>query len=324
MIKKILVIDNSRAILTLMVDLLEKHGYEVKTAEDGLAALKVLETYQPDVIFIDLVMPKITGDKLCPIIRNMPELQGVYLVILSAIAAEQEIDFRGLGADACIAKGPYKDIEQDITSVLALFEQQNIDGISEQAVGVEKLYKRDITRELLSIQHHYAFALNNISDGFLELTPEATIVFANTAATEMLGTPELELLASSFPDLFKEDQRARIAQVLEDLGESSIGIGEFTPVVLNNKHLVMNFVPIIDQEKRSVVVVIHDITQRKLGEKQLAEYYKRLDDSAAERIEELQAVKAELEREISARKKAEQEKERLAAELEDAQAKVKY
>ena len=62
--KKILVVDNDKLVLEFMNDVLSEQGHEVVTAEDGLAALDILKTYIPDVMFIDLVMPKINGEQL--------------------------------------------------------------------------------------------------------------------------------------------------------------------------------------------------------------------------------------------------------------------
>ena len=62
--KKIMVVDNHPLMLRFMTGLLEKHGYEVLTASDGLSALELLETHTPDVFFIDLIMPNISGEKL--------------------------------------------------------------------------------------------------------------------------------------------------------------------------------------------------------------------------------------------------------------------
>ena len=67
--KKILVVDNDPLILELFADLLTQDNHEVIKAKDGLSALNLLRTVTPDIIFIDLVMPKISGDKLCKIIR---------------------------------------------------------------------------------------------------------------------------------------------------------------------------------------------------------------------------------------------------------------
>ena len=59
--KHILVVDNSPVLLRLMKTLLEKDGFRVETAQDGLHALDVLENFSPDVMFVDLVMPNIGG-----------------------------------------------------------------------------------------------------------------------------------------------------------------------------------------------------------------------------------------------------------------------
>ncbi|MCK5228110.1 MAG: response regulator, partial [Desulfobulbaceae bacterium] len=91
--KKVLVVDNSATVLRFMKNLLTGKGYEVTTAIDGLSALKILDSFSPDIIFIDLVMPNITGDKLCRIIRGMPRFRETFLVILSAAAVEQGLDF---------------------------------------------------------------------------------------------------------------------------------------------------------------------------------------------------------------------------------------
>ena len=77
--KKVLAIDDDRLILEFMKELLSKEGYEVLTAEDGLSALDILKTHTPDFIFIDLIMPRIEGKKLCRIIRRMEKFNDVYL-----------------------------------------------------------------------------------------------------------------------------------------------------------------------------------------------------------------------------------------------------
>ena len=73
--KKILAVDNDQFMLKFITDVFAEKGHEVITAEDGLSALDILETYTPDFIFIDLVMPNINGKKLCKIIREMERLK---------------------------------------------------------------------------------------------------------------------------------------------------------------------------------------------------------------------------------------------------------
>jgi CheY-like chemotaxis protein len=105
--KKILAVDNHPVMLKFLSVLLSGQGHTVLTAEDSLSALRVLEDFTPDVMFIDLVMPKINGKRLCRMVRGNERFKDTYVVILSAIAAEQEVDFVSFGADACVAKGSF-------------------------------------------------------------------------------------------------------------------------------------------------------------------------------------------------------------------------
>ena len=62
--KKILVVDDDRVMLKFVTKFLTREGHEVMTAEDGFAALNLLAGFRPDIIFFDLIMPKIDGGKL--------------------------------------------------------------------------------------------------------------------------------------------------------------------------------------------------------------------------------------------------------------------
>ena len=106
--KKILVVDDNRVLLKFLTNLLEKQGHEVRTAEDGFSALSILAEFIPEILFVDLIMPKIAGDKLCQLARKMEGMADCYIVVVSAAVAELDIDYAAIGADTCIAKGPLR------------------------------------------------------------------------------------------------------------------------------------------------------------------------------------------------------------------------
>ncbi len=60
--KRILIIDNNRVLLQLMVSFFEKQDHVVRTAEDAFTALDVIKNFTPNIIYVDLIMPKISGD----------------------------------------------------------------------------------------------------------------------------------------------------------------------------------------------------------------------------------------------------------------------
>ena len=69
--KNILLVDDDRVFLKYLTKQLVTAGHSVTTVEDGVSALNILTSFTPEIIFIDLILPKIDGDKLCRIIRKM-------------------------------------------------------------------------------------------------------------------------------------------------------------------------------------------------------------------------------------------------------------
>jgi len=272
--KKILVVDNHPVVLKFMSQLLEKEGHQALTAEDGLSALEILKTFTPDVIFIDLIMPHIGGEKLCQIIRKEPSLKEVYLIILSAIAAEQEIDYASFGANACIAKG---SLDKMAKHVLAALEQANQEmGVLHppKTIGIEDVYARNITSELLSVKKHFEIILNSMAEGILEITPEGKIVYTNPKAISLINQTEDQLLALDFTGLFLESDRQGIKDHLMEIHLTLQPIAVNGPLMLNGKQVALHLLPVIDESQRSIIVILTDVSEQKRMEAQLIQAQK--------------------------------------------------
>ena len=117
-LKSVLAVDNDPIMLKVLSRIIEKAGLHVVTAKDGITAIDALKSYTPDLFFIDLVMPNIDGRALCRIIRSKELFKTSPIVIVSAIAAEESIDTAELGANVCIAKVAYADMEIMINKLL--------------------------------------------------------------------------------------------------------------------------------------------------------------------------------------------------------------
>lgn len=310
--KKILLVDNSEIILTLLTRLLQKNGHDVKTAENGLAALEVLVSYRPDVMFIDMIMPNIGGDILCRIIRKRKELDSIFLVILSGVAAEGQIDFADFGADACIAKGAVKEMEKHIFTVLAHIEKDKNLPFATEILGVKNVYEREITKELLAKKNHFEITLKNMGSGFLELTWSAKIVFTNPTASLFFNTSEEELLSSNFLDHFETEYRDYIAGCLQKLQQTPIEIGEDRLIDVNGRFLLLKFVPVIEQEQKTIIVILHDITERKQAEQKLNGYMVHLEKMVANRTEAYDEINKKLQEKIAERMRINDELEFVA------------
>lgn len=81
---RILVIDDSKTIRRTAENLLVKAGCEVGVAEDGFEALGKIVTFQPQLVFVDVMMPRLDGYHTCALIKSNPALRHTPVVMLSS------------------------------------------------------------------------------------------------------------------------------------------------------------------------------------------------------------------------------------------------
>ncbi|MEQ8925353.1 MAG: response regulator transcription factor [Fulvivirga sp.] len=102
---KVLVVDDEEAILELLKYNLEKEGYEVKTAPDGVKGVEIARKFLPDIILLDIMMPKQDGVETCRQLREIPELSSAFIIFLTARSEEySEVAAFDVGADDYITK----------------------------------------------------------------------------------------------------------------------------------------------------------------------------------------------------------------------------
>jgi DNA-binding response OmpR family regulator len=103
--KKVLIADDEPNIIMSLQFLMEYEGYEVRTVGDGEAALQCLRDFRPDLVLLDVMMPKRNGYEICQVMRTTPELRGIKILMLTAkgrdIDAEKGL---ALGADSYVTK----------------------------------------------------------------------------------------------------------------------------------------------------------------------------------------------------------------------------
>ena len=107
---KIMIIDDSNTIRRTAEALLKKTGCSVITAEDGFDALSKISTDRPNIIFIDVMMPRLNGYETCSIIRSNDEFEKIPVILLSSKSsfcdrARGEV----VGADSYLTKPFSKD-----------------------------------------------------------------------------------------------------------------------------------------------------------------------------------------------------------------------
>ena len=105
MSKKILVIDDNPGSLRLMRYTLEKKGYQVITASDGLEGLRKARDEHPDLIILDVMLPGLDGYEVCHRLRQKPETVTLPILMISVKARQDDKDIGlRMGADDYLTK----------------------------------------------------------------------------------------------------------------------------------------------------------------------------------------------------------------------------
>jgi two-component system, OmpR family, alkaline phosphatase synthesis response regulator PhoP len=103
--KKILIVDDEQDIANLVAYNLEKEGYATVKAYDGEAALTMIKTQRPDIVILDLMLPKMNGLDVCKAIRRNPDTAGLPVIMLTAKGDEvDKIIGLEIGADDYMTK----------------------------------------------------------------------------------------------------------------------------------------------------------------------------------------------------------------------------
>ncbi len=259
--KNILLVEDHPVTLQLMKNFLEKEGHQVITAPDGIEAIEILRKITPDIIFMDLIMPKISGDVLCKAVRKMPQLTGCYIVIISAVVVEQEFELANIGADAFIAKGPFNKMTAHIRKAVEQSEKERETDSPKLVMGLEDVHPRRITDELLSQTFHLRVILESMSEGILELY-RGKIIYASSAAVAQLGIAQERLLGAYLPELLDPGAGAKVRHLMEMRNEKEFELDEDDPLEIKGRQLTLRKQFLIG-EPDSAILLIKDVTERK-------------------------------------------------------------
>jgi two-component system alkaline phosphatase synthesis response regulator PhoP len=104
-LKKVLIVDDEPDILEIISYNLKKEGYEILTAKNGTEGLEKTGSFKPDLVILDIMMPKMNGIEVCKILRSKPEYNNTLIIFLTALSDESS-QIKGLetGADDYVNK----------------------------------------------------------------------------------------------------------------------------------------------------------------------------------------------------------------------------
>jgi DNA-binding response OmpR family regulator len=229
MTTKILVVDDEPLYIRLLKVNLEAEGYEVTTAENGEEALDSLSQNTPDLIIMDVMMPKLDGVTTCQRIR---QFSNVPIILLTALGEEQDrVNGLNIGADDYVVK-PFSATELVARVRAVLRRAQN------QQQSVET---RIFTHGDLRIDIAKAEVWKNDRQVYLSATEYKMLILFAYHVGQVITAEEL--LEATWGASYKEEKEilwvsiARLRQKLEDNPHSPVhivtrtGLGYQMPVI---------------------------------------------------------------------------------------------
>lgn len=148
---KILIVDDEPDILEFLKYNLAKEGYEVLTALDGEEGIKIAEREHPQLVILDIMMPKMDGVEVCRYLRSKPEFSKTLIAFLTAREEDySQIAALDVGGDDYITK-PIRP-RVFLSRIKALLRRSDRDEIAEQESAVMHIADLAIDRERVSVQ----------------------------------------------------------------------------------------------------------------------------------------------------------------------------
>ena len=266
--KNALVVDNDKVIVEMLSGIMEQQGYCVEKAYGGLEALKKLKQHKFEIVLLDLVMPRVGGDRICRFVRQSPGHMGTKVIIVTAVAIEAESKINELKVDACIAKATHPKMKKNIIKALKLLEDDH-QTKSGMILGKNGVHSRTVVSELLFAQRHFEAILNCMSEGVIELDKDRVITYVNPVAQTLLAKEEWELIGKEITEELSSEKAREINTLFDELAKLEPGITKNLILTNNNREYALSFRNVVrDAAFIGTTVVINDITEKKLLEKE--------------------------------------------------------
>ena len=220
--KRILVADDDLVFQAVVAHGLRAAGYDVVVATNGLEALERVREDPPDVILLDLIMPKLDGTRACKILKRHPRHHPIPIILLTDLGPVERKTTDEPGAEILIAKR-----EADVTLLEILGTLHRLDAADGRPRPQTEVFRglrpRRIISELLAERQHAQTLLDTLGEGAIELDEREQVIYANPAALRILGRPEEEILATPGADLLGGANAAALQEALREVHSGGPG-----------------------------------------------------------------------------------------------------
>ena len=214
--KKALVVDSDFFFVEFLSELLTKRGYRVLKAYNGKQGIAKLEDGTVDILFADLVLPKVDGRQFFKFIRTKYNGNHCPIVALSGTMIEQLGSLHEIGADYFIAKGPVDQLTVKLNEFMEKIETRSpLPPGDQNVVATGNVYPRRDAMELMNSLHFHQSVIECAPVGILIVDDDTRIINANSMALDIIGTSSVDVLNRRVFDLFTAEERTELIEGLK-------------------------------------------------------------------------------------------------------------
>jgi excisionase family DNA binding protein len=196
---RILVVDDEPVVLDLVRDVVKEldHKFEVEVAKDAFDAGRLVVSFRPQLIFLDLMMPGVDGFEVCTRLKKDPATANTEVIAITGYYTEANMDrILSAGAAACLKKP--LDVEEVRSQVVEAFNLQELE------TGRRRSATRDETPKVLIVTQNADFRAR-VRDELAATRPPVEVLTAQTGADALLvaqaAPPQYVILSLAVPDL---------------------------------------------------------------------------------------------------------------------------
>jgi PAS domain S-box-containing protein len=214
--KKALVVDNDFFFVEFLSELLTKRGYHVLKAYNGKEGIARLEDDTVDILFADLILPKVDGRQFFKFIRDKYNGHHFPMVALSGSMIEQLETLHEIGADYFIAKGPIDQLTIKLNEFLAEMETNSpLPPADPKIVATGNLYPRRDAMDLMDSLHFHQAVIESAAVGIIIVDDDTRIINANPAALDIFSAGAVDVINRPIVELFSSAERTELIEGLK-------------------------------------------------------------------------------------------------------------
>lgn len=213
--RNVLVVDNDYFFVEFLGDFFIERGFEILKAYDGKEGARIFATTDIDLVCVDLIMPKVSGEDFIRWVRKTTRGRAIPIIAVSGALVEQMERTGDIGADFFLAKGPFEAMEKELVKIL-----DRIDGRDEgncEALRFcipEKVFPRQTTCELLESVAFQRAIFERIGLGVMVVDRDGVVIQVNGFACEMLGGSLEQFLSLKVYELFPGEYRPTLLECM--------------------------------------------------------------------------------------------------------------